>query len=215
MRKSVAAVVGTGLFSIGYLLGSAPGLTGLLIAADEKPAAKSGGKKDEGPVNPNLSGLTEETVNKLKAASAALKAAQDALKLEKHYASATKGINVTGVLLGAFDSQADLESGRGVDPETFAALYANMAEDEVARYLAYDPEGRLTYKQRIVRMYPIEKLRRMYAIRAVITGEEIPLTPEEAAAKDREAKASGKSSAKPSVKTDSKPAPKESKEEEK
>jgi hypothetical protein len=62
-------------------------------------------------------------------------------------------------------------AGRGVDPETFAGLYAGLAVDEVASELAHDDEGRLTYKGKLVRMYPISRLKRLFAQRSAASGE--------------------------------------------
>ena len=200
MRQSATAIAGLVLLAIGYFLGSLNGNTAWAFADDEKSAktaTKKDAKKDEGPKNPILAGLTEETQNKLKNAATALKAAQEALKYERKFTSATQGLNVTSILLGGIDSKRDLELGQGVDPETFCALYANMADDSVAKDLSHDEEGRLKYKDRVVRMYSIDKLRKLYAYRSVITGEEVPLSGEEAAAKEREAKKAGEPKAAP------------------
>ena len=70
------------------------------------------------------------------------------------------------VSTGGGDAVADLESGRGVDPETFAALYADLATDEIAQHLAKDGEGRLTYKGKLVRIYPIARLKELFTKRS-------------------------------------------------
>ena len=113
--------------------------------------------------------LTEDTADKLKKANDALTAAMIALQQENVYNSATKGVNSFLVSTGGGDAVADLESGRGVDPETFAALYADLATDEVAQHLAKDEEGRLTYKGKLVRIYPIARLKARFTKRS---GEE-------------------------------------------
>ncbi|MCH7688590.1 MAG: hypothetical protein IH899_18235 [Planctomycetes bacterium] len=89
-----------------------------------------------------------------------------ALQQENVYNSATKGLNSFLVSTGGGDAVADLESGRGVDPETFAALYADLATDEVAQHLAKDEEGRLTYKGKLVRIYPIARLKELFTKRS-------------------------------------------------
>jgi hypothetical protein len=118
-----------------------------------------------------VSGPTEETARKIQTANDALKAALEGLKNESLYNPATKGMNVTAVLAGGVDAIDDLESGRGVDPETFAALYADLAVDEVAQHLAKDVEGRLTYKNKLVRIYPVSRLKRLNTQRAILAGE--------------------------------------------
>src|SRR4029079_17587687 len=87
--------------------------------------------------------------------------------------SATKGVNAFTVLTGGGGSLDDLQTTNGVDPETFAALYAGLASDQVSVDLGRDPDGKLTYKNRVVRMYPISQIRAAYARRADITGEEL------------------------------------------
>src|SRR5258708_5032351 len=74
---------------------------------------------------------------------------------------------------------AALKSVGGVDPETFAALYAGLASDTVIVDLGRDPDGKLTYKGRVVRMYPVSAIRAAYARRSDITGEDLlPMTAE-------------------------------------
>ena len=118
--------------------------------------------------------LSDETKAKVKAAAEALKAAQEALEAENRYGnSAIKGINAFTVLTGGGSSMEDLKSSGGVDPETFGALYAGLAADSVVVDLERDSENRLTYKGRVVRMYPISVIRAAYARRSEITGEDL------------------------------------------
>ena len=72
---------------------------------------------------------------------------------EKRYVPAIQGLNAFATSAGGVDAVADLESGQGVDPETFAGLYAGQALAEVAEHLGRDAEGHLTYKNKIVRIY--------------------------------------------------------------
>lgn len=116
-------------------------------------------------------GPSEETTKKIQLANDALKAATESLKNESLYNAATKSINVFGVLTGGLNAVDDLESGRGVDPETFAALYADDATEDVKQHLGKDEDGRLTYKNKVVRIYPISRLKKAYAQRMVVTGE--------------------------------------------
>jgi len=98
----------------------------------------------------------------------------EALQSENRYNSATKNVNAFAVLSGGGDSLEDLKRGvGGVDPETFAALYAGLATDQVVVDLGRDAEGRMTYKGRVVRMYPVSVIRAAYARRADITGEDL------------------------------------------
>jgi hypothetical protein len=98
----------------------------------------------------------------------------EALQAEGRYDSAIKSVNAFAVLSGGGNSVEDLKRGvGGVDPETFAALYAGLATDQIVVDLGRDAEGRMTYKNRVVRMYPVSVIRRAYAQRADITGEDL------------------------------------------
>jgi hypothetical protein len=149
-----ACVVGGGLLAGGYLWGRLDATVRHTAFAQEPEA-----------------GPSEETAKKIQAANEALKGAVEALKNESRYTVATKSINVYGVMTGGLNAMDDLESGRGVDPETFAALYAGEANDEVAQHLSKDEEGRLTYKNRVIRIYPVSRLKKLSAQRLVLTGE--------------------------------------------
>lgn len=74
----------------------------------------------------------------------------------------TTGINFFGVSVGGVNAEQDLEEGRGVDPETFAALYADMATPKIAEHLDYDEQGRLRYKKNVIRIYSKERLRTLF-----------------------------------------------------
>jgi hypothetical protein len=175
MRTSVTITSGAALLLIGYLLGASNVLSPAALFAQaakarNKPSAESAA----------ASGLSDETKTKIKAAADALKTAKEALEAEGRYPnSAIKGINSFTVLTGGGDSQEDLKKGTGVDPETFAALYAGLASDTVIVDLGRDPDGKLTYKGRVVRMYPVSAIRAGYARRSEITGEDLlPTTAE-------------------------------------
>jgi hypothetical protein len=165
MRTGVKFLAALTLVVFGYVLGASQALSPatLLAQADAKKAA---GETSGGP--------SQETQDKLKAASDALKTAMEALQNETLYNPATQGMNAFAVLAGGLNSREDLERGRGVDPETFAALYAGLATDEIAAEISRDTEGRVTYKGKVVRMYPISRIKGLYASRAALTGEELP-----------------------------------------
>lgn len=116
-------------------------------------------------------GPSDESQRKIQAAYDALKIALEGLKAESLYTPATKGVNVYAVLSGGVNAIEDLESGRGVDPETFAALYSDLANDEVLPHLGHDSDGRLTYKNKLIRIYPVSRLKRIHAQRQLMTGE--------------------------------------------
>ena len=102
--------------------------------------------------------LPEETANEIRAANRALVSARDELERQGLYVTATNGINTTLILSGGGNAIEDLEAGRGVDPETLASLYAGQAIPDVKQHLSVDDEGRLLYKNRIIRMYSKSRL---------------------------------------------------------
>jgi hypothetical protein len=185
MRTSLTVTSGVGLLLIGYIAGSSHLLSpAALLAQGGKGKSKSVGDAQAAPP------LSDEAKAKVKAAAEALKAAQEALEAEDRYrASAIKGVNAFTVLTGGGGSMDDLKSAGGVDPETFAALYAGLGADAVVGELGRDSENRLTYKGRVVRMYPVSAIRAAYARRSEITGEDLLPVVEDSSKKPAKKKA--------------------------
>ena len=169
MRTSWTIVSGVMLLVTGYFVGASGVLSPQSLFAQADSAAKKAAKASVPAVEINL---TDDAKAKIQAAAAALNAAKDVLTQENLYNSATKGVNAYAILTGGCNSMNDLESGRGVDPDTFAALYAGLAEDAIVSKLGRDPEDRLTYNGKLIRMYPITRLKGLNAVRSAITGEE-------------------------------------------
>jgi hypothetical protein len=192
MRTSLTVTSGVGLLLIGYIAGGSHLLSpAALLAQGGKGKGKGGGDSQAAPP------LSDEAKNKIKAAADALKAAQEALEAEGRYTnSAIKGINSFTVLTGGGGSLDDLKSAGGVDPETFGALYAGLGSDSVVADLGRDSENRLTYKGRVVRMYPISAIRGAYAKRSEITGEDLLPVAEDTSKKP------GKKKAEPAAETE-------------
>ena len=168
MRTSITVTSGVALLLIGYLAGASHLLSpaALLAQAGKGKARPSADTQGAPP-------LSDETKSKIKAAAEALKAAQEALEAEGRYGSAIKGVNSFTVLTGGGSSLEDLKSTGNVDPETFGALNAGLAADTVVVDLAFDSENRLTYKNRVVRMYQRSRIKAAYAQRSEITGEDL------------------------------------------
>lgn len=153
MRIALRMGLALTLIAVGYVLGS------VRIAAPEHLAAQD---------KPAEAGPSDETKNQIKGAYDALFTAQVSLENEKLYVPVVEGLNSFAVLAGGVDALADLKANRGVDPETFAALYAGKAAPDIAPDIATDAEGRLTYKSKVVKMYPISKIQKMLAERDLI-----------------------------------------------
>ena len=129
---------------------------------------------------------------KVKEAYKVLDTAQQMLVNNGRYRAAINGVNTFAVTAGGVDAIRDLEEGTGVDPETFAGLYAGQATDAVAAKLKTDEKGRLTYDKKVVRMYSIERLKKLYRQRAEIAGLKDALGGIGAAPKQTAKKAGGK-----------------------
>ena len=112
--------------------------------------------------------ISEANAEKIKQASDALATAQVALEQDLLYKPAVQGLNAYAVLSGGVDAIEDLENGRGVDPITFAGIYAGREIDEVTPHLKRAANDRLTYKGKLVRMYPPERMKELVAKQAAI-----------------------------------------------
>ena len=164
MRKCSQWLMACGLIGLGYFLGTS-GFVGSMSAIAQDAAA------DKAAAATQPGALSEEVQKKITAAFEAVKAAREALEAENLYLPATTSTNTFGILSGGLNAIEDLETGRGVDPETFAALYADMATEEVKSKLTKDDKGRLVYNGKLVQMYPISRLRKTFDARAALSGE--------------------------------------------
>ena len=152
MRVFLRAMCGLGLVALGYCLGAQGVLSSPALIAQEEEK------------------LSKETEGKVQEAIESMRAARDALVQDNRYTAATTGLNVFAISVGGVNAMEDLEAGRGVDPETFAALYAGLAVEEVAEHIGKDEQGRLTYKNKVVRMYPLSRLKSLFEKRQEIMG---------------------------------------------
>lgn len=138
------------LLGIGYLCG-ASGLSIRTVAAQDEET-----------------GLSEQTGNKIRDAHRRLQEAKEALEADGKYEAITDGINSFLVFTGGGNAREDLESGRGVDPETFAGLYAGRALPEIQTLLGVNEHGQITYNDEVVRLYPKSRLQKLFALRLQI-----------------------------------------------
>ena len=153
LQKTALAAV---LFGLGYLAGT--------VHNEPIQTVNAQGATD---ANAPSDAVTKE----ISTVHTALQSAKDLLSQEGRYVPATRTLNVSAIVAGGVDAVADLEAGRGVDPETFAALYADQASDDVRPEIGTDEHGRLTYKGKVIRMYSVSRLKQMYQERVRYTGE--------------------------------------------
>ena len=62
-----------------------------------------------------------------------------------------------------------------IDADHGPQLYAGQASEEVEKHIARDDQGRVTYKGKVVRLYPISRLTRLFKERAQYAGDEAAL----------------------------------------
>ena len=141
------------LIALGFVLGA----SGILHPA-----------RAQDPLQGSTDRLPKEVTAKVKEAHSGLLAAMQELQRQDLYKPAMEGVNSFAISVGGLDVMGDLETTRAVDPETFAALYAGRATEEVAQHLAKDEAGRLTYKGKVIRMYPIARLKQLFERRVAI-----------------------------------------------
>ncbi|MFT4554875.1 MAG: hypothetical protein ACKVII_01440 [Planctomycetales bacterium] len=154
MRAIWKTVSVLSIFGLGYLAGT------MQWSAQSSAVAQ-----------PATDGASQEVTKSITAAYSALQTVRSNLNQEARYTPATRIINATGLMAGGVDAMADLESGQGVDPETFGGLYAGHATDEVSIDLDTDENGRLTFKGKVVRMYSVERLKKFYKERLKFAGD--------------------------------------------
>lgn len=125
-----------------------------------------------------IQNLPEETRRAYDRVTLALEDLNGYLTAIRFHKSAIIGLNFFALSVGGIDSIRDLEEGRGVDPETLAALHAGFAIPSVAKNLNIDrdnvdsptpkitsSDGRLRYKGTVVRLYSPSRLRALFRLR--------------------------------------------------
>ena len=158
------------LLFIGYVLGA------LQVGAPSPLRADPGTDAIQGTVR-----------DKLRDADRMMSEAMQVLQDDKRYVPAIVGLNAFATSVGGVDAMADLESGQGVDPETFAGLYAGQATPEVAEHLAHDAQGRVTYKSRTVRLYNPTRLKQLFAARVEFSPTSATAAPKRSSAAAKKA----------------------------
>ncbi|MCH2202963.1 MAG: hypothetical protein MK102_13400 [Fuerstiella sp.] len=150
MQKLSLIIFSATAFAAGCLVGSSQGLSPHRIEA---------ARQDNGR-------LSYEALLTYKKSNVLLNSLSEMLLKEERHKSATEGENYFALSVGGIDSLQDLEKGQGVDPETFAALYAGREIPQVAEHLETDNSGRIRYKGNIIRLYSRERLKDVFQRRA-------------------------------------------------
>jgi hypothetical protein len=149
MRRWQLALFGGAMLGLGYLAGSGGITLNNPASAQDKGSAAN---------------------DKIKALHVALNEAVDALKTENRYDAITQGPNAFLAMAGGGNARQDLDSGAGVDPETFAGLYAGKAIPEIVDQVQKDDQGRLTFNGNVIQMYSKTRLQQIFAERLRLSG---------------------------------------------
>ena len=157
MNNSIRIAVSVALFAAGFWFGQA----NVSLTAELNAQADA-----------TREGASEDTLRKIRVAQDAIADAQSSLENEQLYVPAITGTNSYAVMVGGLNAVQDLERVLGVDPVTFVGLYSGLATDEVAANLDTVPEGRLTYRVKLIRLYPKSKFRQLQAIQEKIAAGE-------------------------------------------
>ncbi len=149
MQKLNLVLFACTIFGAGYLLGSTDSLTTSQVDA----------------AGPNQQRLAGEALLSYKRSRLEMDKLSSILSAEEKHRLATDGENFFALSVGGIDAMRELEEGRGVDPETFAALYAGRALSEISEHVETGDDGRIRYKGNIVRLYSRERLKEMFRLR--------------------------------------------------
>ena len=165
MRRAAVVVSGLVLFAAGFVCGQLDSaVPSMLNAQQEEPVI-----------------LSSDALTAYAKTRKAVADLNDTFIAAGLSTSATSDVNYFSVSVGGIDVQRDLEEGRGVDPETFAALYAFEDQElgatgkkervfkrfgvDVSQHLDSDEHGRVRYKKKVVQLYSTERLNQLFARR--------------------------------------------------
>ena len=169
MRRTAVVVCGVALFAAGFVCGQLDSaVPSTLNAQADEPAQ-----------------LTPDALVAYQKARKAVSDLNDTFIAAGFSTAAASDVNYFSVSVGGIDAMRDLEEGRGVDPETFAALYAFEDQElgatgkservfkrfgvDVSQHLDSDDHGSVRYKGKVVQMYSTERLNQLFKRRDELT----------------------------------------------
>jgi hypothetical protein len=150
MGRLKTVVSGLILFAAGYATATLSGFAPSSIEATQDAA---------------LDQVSNDTLKAYKKVTKAIKELNNLYEASGQSKSVFEGVNYFAASVGGINAERDLEEGRGVDPETFAAIYAGAASREIKENLDADELGRLRYKKNVIRLYSQERLQMMFKLR--------------------------------------------------
>ncbi len=147
MRRTSAIASGLVLFAMGFAYGTLSSQTPELLKAQDETNAVE---------------ISKDVLETYKKTHKAVRELSNLFVAGGQSTSAFGGLNYFATSVGGIDAERDLEEGRGVDPETFAALYADIASPKIAEHLDFDEQGRLRYKKNVIRIYARDRLKQLF-----------------------------------------------------
>lgn len=153
MGRLKTVVSGLILFAAGYATATLNGFAPSQIEATQDAAAQDAAAQGQ---------LSEDALKAYKKVSKAIRELNNLYVASGESTSAFDGVNYFAASVGGINAERDLEEGRGVDPETFAAIYAGKASPKIKENLDRDELGRLRYKKIVIRLYSQERLQMMF-----------------------------------------------------
>jgi hypothetical protein len=160
MRRAAVIVSGVALFAVGFVCGHLDSALPSLLHAQNDDAEQ----------------LSDQGLIAYQKARKAVVDMNDMFIATGRSTAAATDVNYFSVSVGGIDVQRDLDEGRGVDPETFAALYAfedqivNGQKErvfkqfglDVSQHLDTDDQGRIRYKEKVVQLYSTARLNELF-----------------------------------------------------
>ncbi len=138
---------GLGVFVLGYAAGTLSGQApSQIVAAQEESSPE----------------FSKDVLEAYKKSNKAVRELSNLFVAGGQNTAAFSGMNYFAASVGGINAEQDLEEGRGVDPETFAALYAGLATPKVSENMDVDELGRLRYKKNVIRIYSQERLKQIF-----------------------------------------------------
>ncbi|MAT14620.1 MAG: hypothetical protein CMJ46_05045 [Planctomyces sp.] len=130
--------------------------TGYGLGLAHESFVKPANAQDEAKIIP------AETVLKLRNGYTDFSEAQQSLIAAGNHEVSLSVVNTLAVGAGGTRSLQDLQRGTGVDPFTFGALYAGLADPGIQSEVSFDERGRLMYRNKLVRLYSPDRMKKLF-----------------------------------------------------
>ncbi|QDU82068.1 hypothetical protein Pla110_38230 [Polystyrenella longa] len=107
-------------------------------------------------------GVSTESLTRIRNSYATLADVQKDLVASGRQEVGLSVVNVLAIGAGGTRTLEDLERGTGVDPFTFGALYAGLADPSIRSEVSFDEDNRLMYRGKALRLYSPERMKKLF-----------------------------------------------------